>query len=167
MKLRRPVLGALLCGWLPLLAQPAASPFQKLDFLIGNWKGAAAAAETPRGAGQGDFSFEAQLNRKIIVRRSFAEYDSGPRHEDLMVVYLDGPENSARAIYFDSEGHVIRYRVTVPAPDRAIFESEAGDPGPRYRLTYWLQKSILNGKFEVAPAGGEYKQYLAWTSRKS
>ena len=139
------------------------SPWKKLEFLLGNWTGVANEKETPRGAGQGGFTFEPQLEGKIVVRRNAAEYTSGPRHDDLMVIYLEG---SPRAIYFDSEGHVIRYNLTFPEPGRAVFESDGTQPGPRYRLTYWLEKSELRGKFEIAPPGAAYAPYMSWGARK-
>jgi len=142
------------------------NPWKKLDFLIGEWTGAAGERDTQLGPGQGAFSFEAELQRKIIVRRNLASYDSGIRHDDLMVIYLDGPNDTPRAIYFDSEGHVIRYDLTFPAANRVIFESEAAPPGPKYRLTYWMDGASLNGRFEVAPVAGEYKTYMHWTSKK-
>ena len=78
-----------------------------------------------------------------------------------MIVYLDSPTTPPRAIYFDTEGHVIRYTLSFPETNRVVFESESGQPGPEYRLTYWLAGAALNGKFEV---GG--KTYMTWTSRK-
>jgi len=74
-----------------------------------------------------------------------------------MIVYMDG--KTPRAIYFDSEEHTIKYNVTFPAKNTAVFESEGS---PAYRLTYVLEGKNLNGKFEV---GG--KTYLTWTSVKS
>ena len=147
--------------------QPAGSAWKKLEFLLGTWTGIAGEKDTQVGAGQGAFSFERQLNQKIIVRRNHAEYNSGVRHDDLMVIYRDAPDDAPRAIYFDTEGHVIRYNLTFPAANAATFESDGAQPGPRYRLSYWLgDRGALNGKFEVAPPGAEYKTYLSWTSRK-
>jgi len=141
---------------------PAPSdPWKQLDFLIGKWTGAASADQNPHGAGEGDFSFDAELNRKIIVRHNAAHYTSGVTHDDLMIIYLDSPTAPPRAIYFDTEGHVIRYNITIPAPNRVVFESDSAQPGPSYRLTYWLEGPALNGKFEVAG-----KQYMAWTSKR-
>src|SRR5205085_7775652 len=89
-----------------LIAAPAfAQPWKNLDFLLGKWTGVAGEKDTPLGAGQGAFSFELQLDRKIIVRHNLARYDSGAAHDDLMVIYLDPPNDAPRAIYFDSEGH--------------------------------------------------------------
>jgi hypothetical protein len=166
-----PIVVLAVASVLPILAQNPAnnsgdSAWKKLEFLLGNWTGSASEKDTPLGAGQGGFSFEPQLNRKIIVRRNRAAYDSGVRHEDLMVIYLDSPNETPRAIYFDTEDHVIRYNLTFPAQNRVIFESDGAQPGPRYRLSYWLNGRALDGKFEVAPPGAEYKTYLSWTSKK-
>jgi len=38
-----------------------------------------------------------------------------------MVIYLEG---TPRAIYFDSEGHVIRYKISFPADESVVFESD-------------------------------------------
>ena len=164
---------AVLIAAVPVLAQTAAekpaSPaaWKKLEFLLGNWTGAAGEKDTQIGAGQGAFSFEPQLNQKIIVRRNFAAYDSGARHDDLMVIYLDAPDDTPRAIYFDTEGHIIRYNLAFPAAGTVVFESDGAQPGPRYRLTYWLESGVLKGKFEIAPPGAEYKTYMSWTSKKA
>ena len=146
-----------------LYAQGAEPDWKKLDFLIGKW--VAVASETPSGAGQGEATFDFQLNKRIMVRRSYAQYSSGPRHDDLLIIYI---EDTPRAIYFDSEGHVIRYKIAFPAAESVVFESDGTQPGPRYRLSYWMDKPSLKGKFEIAPpgAGSEYKTYLTWTSRK-
>jgi hypothetical protein len=150
-------------GWSQ--STPDAS-WKKLEFLLGKWTGVAGEKETPLGAGQGGFSFEPELDRKIIVRRNHAAYSSGARHDDLMVIYLDAPNDTPRAIYFDTEGHVIRYNLTFPGAGKAVFESDGAQAGPRYRLSYWLDGPALNGKFEVAPPGAEYKTYLSWASKK-
>jgi len=140
--------------------------WKKLDFLIGDWKGIAGEKDTQLGAGQGAFSFKPELKQKIIVRRNNAQYDSGVQHDDLMVIYLEAPNDTPRAIYFDTEGHVIRYALIFPSPTRVVFESDASQPGPKYRLTYWMESSSLNGRFEIAPLSGEYKTYMNWISKR-
>jgi hypothetical protein len=140
--------------------------WKKLDFLVGDWTGTASEKDTPLGAGQGEFSFKPELNQKIIVRRNNARYDSGIKHDDLMVIYLDPPGETPRAIYFDTEGHVIRYGLTFPAANRIVFESDGSQPGPRYRLTYWLEASSLHGRFEVAAPSSDYQTYMNWTSKR-
>ena len=156
---------------IPLAAQEAPeksdAAWKKLEFLLGKWVGSAEAKDTPHGAGQGGFSFEPELNHKIIVRHNTAAYETGVRHDDLMVIYLDSPGDTPRAIYFDTEGHVIRYNLSFPAANRVVFESEASQPGPHYRLSYWMNGPTMDGKFEVAPPGADYKTYLSWSSKKS
>jgi len=165
------MVGVVLWSLLPVGAQTTTdkagdSAWKKLEFLLGKWTGIAGEKDTPLGAGQGGFSFELELNRKIIVRHNQAAYDSGAKHDDLMVIYLDAPNDTPHAIYFDSEGHVIRYSLTFPAPNRVTFESDGAQPGPRYRLSYRLNGQVLDGKFEVAPPGAEYKSYMSWTSKR-
>jgi hypothetical protein len=159
------VLFALLLTALPMQAQ-GDSALKKLEFLLGKWTGVAGEKDTSLGAGQGDFSFELELNKKIIVRRNHAGYTSGTQHDDLMVIYLDGPNETPRAIYFDSEGHVIRYNLTFPTANQVVFESDAAQPGPRYRLSYSRAAGALDGKFEIAPPGAPYKTYMSWASKK-
>ncbi len=135
-----------------------ASRWKPIEFLIGKWTAQGGGASA--GQGSGDFSFDLDINKQIVVRRNFAAYTSGPeagtRHDDLMVLYSEDAGKSLKAIYFDSEGHVIHYDVRSPAPNVAMFESEQR---PGYRLTYKLDGKILAGKFEV---GG--KTYLEWTA---
>jgi len=157
----RLILPAIFAIALHAQAPAASDSWKQLDFLIGKWRGVAGEKDTPLGAGQGDFSFEAELKRHIIVRRNAAAYNSGVTHDDLMIIYLDAPTAPPRAIYFDTEGHVIRYTLSFPAANRVLFDSESGQPGPAYRLTYWLEGASLNGKFEV---GG--KTYMSWTSNR-
>ena len=162
--MRRLVLAFLTAASM-LPAQPS-DPLKNFDFLLGDWTGLAGAKGSQPGAGQGDFSFRLELNRKIIVRRNNARYDSGAQHDDLMVIYLDTPNGIPRAIYFDSEGHVIRYGVAFPSANRAVFESDAAESGQRYRLSYWLEAGSLNGRFEVAAPSGGYQVYLSWKSAR-
>jgi hypothetical protein len=145
-------LAALLLLAPVIRAEAPASPLAPFDFLIGTWTGEGTGQP---GAGQGEFSFQPELNGQVLVRRSYNQLASGPRHEDLMIVYLEG---TPRAIYFDSEGHVIHYTVSTPARNTAVFEST---DAPGYRLTYALEGKKLNGTFEVAG-----KTYLTWTTVK-
>ena len=161
---RKMVLSVALCSLAELSAQtPDKTQWKRLEFLLGKWTATVGEKDTPLGPGQGEFSFESQLGENIIVRHNFAAYDSGVRHDDLLIVYI---EQVPRAIYFDSEGHVIRYAVRFPSPQAVTFESDGTQPGPKFRLSYWMDKESLKGKFEVAPPGGEYKAYMTWASKK-
>jgi len=110
------------------------------------------------GQGSGGFSFLPDLQDHILVRKNHAAYPATKdraafTHDDLMVVYKDSENAPPRAIYFDSEGHVIRYLVTASPDHKTIeFMSEALPSSPRYRLTYRMTGAdALTLKFEVAP----------------
>jgi hypothetical protein len=141
----------------------AGDRWKSLQFLIGDW---AATGDGATGASGGAFSFKAELNDQILVRHSYAEYSGAEqqRHDDLLIIYADAPGKPMHAIYFDSEGHVIKYNVK-PSANSVLFESDPGEPGPRYRLSYRLMEKKLTGKFEIAEGGSAgYKTYLAWSS---
>src|SRR5262249_56071585 len=88
-------------------------------------------------------------------------------HEDLMVIHADSG-NGLRAAYFDSEGHVIQYALTVAADKQTVtFVSDAAAKGPRFRLSYVKQKDdTLAIKFEIAPPGNpdDFKTYTERTA---
>jgi hypothetical protein len=63
------------------------------QFLIGKWKGEGSGSP---GQGAGEFSFTPDVQGKVLIRKSFAEYP-GSRHDDLTILYR---ENGAlHAIY--------------------------------------------------------------------
>lgn len=130
----------------------AQDPWKGLQFLAGEWVGEGAGSP---GDSAGACSFTFDLQRKIMVRKSFAEAPTF-RHEDLMVVYLD---KDLKAIYFDSEGHVIHYTVE-SGPDSVRFLSE------QYRLIYRKEGDKLLLDFDIAPPGKPFSNYLHATLRK-
>jgi hypothetical protein len=140
----------------------SADRWESLRFLTGDW--VAKGNGTP-GSAVGEYSFREELSGHILVRHSFADYTAqgGGRHEDLLIVYAPTPTEPLHAMYFDSEGHVIRYNV-LTKPDTVVFESDSTLSGPRYRLSYRHAGDTLNGEFEVAPPGGTFKTYLSWSS---
>ncbi|HTB09945.1 MAG TPA: hypothetical protein VK752_00160 [Bryobacteraceae bacterium] len=132
---------------LPLLAAiclnaQTADPWKPLQFLTGEWIG-----ETADSAGACSFALD--LDRKVLIRKSYAQYATS-RHEDLMVIYL---EQDTKAIYFDSEGHVIQYRIEA-GPDSVRFLNE------QYRLTYRKDGERLAMDFEIAAPGKPFTNYL-------
>jgi hypothetical protein len=150
----------------PAACAQSADPWSKLQFLLGTWTGVAGREDTQIGSGQGVYSFEPELDKKIIVRHNSSTYSSGAKHDDLMVIYLDGPAAAPCAIYFDSEGHVIRYELSFPGQGSVVFASDASALGPKYRLTYWMDGASLRGRFEIAAPASEFKTYMQWTSAK-
>jgi hypothetical protein len=138
----RPLIVLLLATSLTLaLASPAAASdsWARWRFLLGEWAGTGSGDP---GAGSGGSTFALQLDENILVRHSRADYPAAAgrpavAHRDLLIVYPGASDSLFRAAYFDNEGHVIQYRVLVPAAGgRAIFDSEGTDPGPRFRLAY-------------------------------
>ncbi len=143
-----------------------------LDSLVGAWTGE---GQGQPGMGGGDFTFQKELGGRVLVRRSRADYPAAQgrpavHHEDLLVVYRDQGGSSPRAIYFDSEGHVIRYAVRASAAgDTLEFLSEPDSAAPAYRLRYVRTgPGLLHLTFDIAPPGkpGEFRQYLEGTCRR-
>ncbi len=153
-----------------LFAQGESAACRGLDGLIGEWE---ATGGGQPGQAAGLASFTPELQGKILVRRSYAEYPASKdkpayRHDDLLIVYGDPGNKSKHAIYFDNEGHVINYTVATSADGCTIsLLSAPEESAPGYRLTY-LEKSAnqLDGKFEVAAPGKEFATYLQWSSRR-
>jgi hypothetical protein len=132
------------------------------QFLVGNWAGEGGGQP---GQGSGAFSFSPDLQGKVLVRKSFAEYPPAngrpaSRHDDLTIVYRDETTHALRATYFDNEEHVIQYTVK-PAEGGVVFVSQGAPSSPRFRLTYTSTgKDTLNIKFEIAAPGKEFAPYL-------
>jgi len=125
--------------------------------------------------GTGKFTLEADLQGKILVRKNHVELPASSgrpasTHEDLMVIYRGEGGEPSKAIYFDSEGHVIHYTATFSDDKRTLtFLSEASPSGPRFRLSYVKgENDTVAIKFEIAPPGkpDAFKAYLEGTARR-
>ena len=159
------VVAVALCG-APAHAD-AVAVFAPFDFLLGEWIGIG-----DQAGATGGFTFTLDLQNHVIVRTNYSNTPAtatqrASRHDDLMVVYVDG--GTTKAEYFDSEGHVIRYHVHA-TPNAVVFVSEAGAAEARYRLTYrrGAAPGTLDGTFEVAPPGKPdgFAPYLSWRARR-
>jgi hypothetical protein len=144
---------------------------QALSFLLGEWTGEGGG--TPGKASAGGFTFQFQLDGKLLVRKNYADYPATKDrpaffHQDLLVIYLEA--NELRAIYFDNEGHVIHYIVTISeARGVAEFVSPAAPDAPRYRLTHRETGAATQEiKFEIAPPGKPeaFATYVTATARR-
>lgn len=166
--MRSSILALLLVA--PLGAQapaPVADTFAPVRFLVGEWTGE---GDGKPGASTGAATFFFELDGKVLVRRSHADYPAAngrpaSRHEDLMTIFAEGGQ--LKALYLDNEEHAIHYLVAT-VPWGVAFTSEPA-PGPRFRLTY-LQtpRSTVTVRFEIAPPGApeDFKTYLEATTRK-
>lgn len=170
MKLARIVLAALFLSVTSLHAQApdaTSNPFQPLAFLQGTWN--AKAQGDTGAAATGWYTFQLELADHVLARHSYTAECKGPSnydcaHGDLLYIYVDGAGQALKAIYFDSEGHIIHYDVSTPEPGTAVFLSDASIPGPQFRLVYTLKDSILSGKFQMrVPGQTEWRSYLEWT----
>jgi len=161
--------------------QPARAPlalgaepdkFAALAFLSGTWTATPDADSAKRlgivaGQPSGVFTFLPELNGQVLVRRNIrgAVRNQAYARDDVLYIYFES--GALRAIYFDTEGHVIHYSVSTAA-DSAVFLSDVAAPGPRFRLSYHLNGESLDGLFEVAaPGSADFHPYLHWTSTKA
>jgi hypothetical protein len=100
-------------------AQTPSTSWGPLDFLLGDWVGE---GSSEAGPGSGVASFHVDLQKRVIVRTNHAEYPAAKErpayvHDDLMIIYRESKNEPFQAIFFDNEGHVIRYVVRI-APMR-------------------------------------------------
>ncbi len=142
--------------------------FKPLEFLIGDWVGEGGGSP---GQGSGEFSFYYDLARTVLIRKNYAQYPARGdraafRHDDLMIVYRDG--KALRAIYFDTEDHVISYSVDSKG-ESARFISDLIADQPRYRLSYRKTGAeTIALEFEIAPPGKPdvFASYITATVRR-
>ncbi len=146
----------ILCSTKIAIAQSTAPNWAPFSWLVGDWIGEGAASD--RGQGTGGFSFTLDLQKNILVRKNWADYPAANgraafRHDDLMIAYQESARDTVKAIFFDSEGHVIRYGTSASALDSTVrFTSDAQSSTPRYRLTdVKTGEKTLSLKFEIAP----------------
>jgi hypothetical protein len=149
----------------------AEDPWEPLRFLIGTWE-----AKTQGGSagasGNGTYTFRLDLRGHVLARHSSTANCKGPtdyncEHGDLLYLYPAGTGKQLEAIYFDNEGHVIRYSVATPSPQSAVFTSDPRRPGPKYRLIYQLTGRVMEGKFQIrAPGQSDFRSYLEWRGEK-
>jgi hypothetical protein len=170
--LRRPLLRALGLMSLALIMLTGTargdSPetLASFQFLLGQWEGIG-----DQAGATGGFTFAPNVQDRVIVRTNYSNTpaiggEPASRHDDLMVIYVDG--DIVKAVYFDSESHVIRY-VAEARSGEVVFVSEAKASEPRFRLSYTRSSATtLKGTFEIAPAGqpNAFSPYLTWAAQK-
>ena len=146
-------------------------PWKALTFLEGTW-GARSQAGTAAAQAGGTYTFNFELKHHVLARHSMSAACKGPeafdcQHGDLLYVYQEGEGQPLKAIYFDNEGHVIRYTVSTPEPNTAIFLSDAATAAPQFQLVYQLKKAVMSGKFQMKmPGQTEWNSYLEWSGSR-
>ncbi|TAL61125.1 MAG: hypothetical protein EPN88_15045 [Bacteroidetes bacterium] len=144
--------------------QPAVT-WEKWNNLIGEWVGE---GNGKPGQGEGTFSFQTDLDGKILTRKNhtvFPETSNSKAlvHDDLMIVYQGTPGGSQEAIYFDNEGNTIKYNVSF-TDNSIILTSDIKANVPAFRLSYvTIDSKTVNITFEMASpkAPEEFKTYLS------
>lgn len=152
---------------LPALAADVA-PVEQLRFLVGSWN-----SIPGPDAVLGHTSFHVEVKGHVMVRDNRADYPAAAgkpavSHEDMMVIYAEG-SGPLKAIYFDNEGHVIRYTASALDAKSVTFLSDAAAGQPRFRLSYTAPAADrLSGEFASAPpdAPGKFKPMFTWEMRK-
>lgn len=174
MKWRIMLVALALVPCLSLQAQlpPSTNEWKDFDFLLGEWTWAGGGQP---GQGKGDSTFRPELDGTVLVRKTHLDYPATKEraafgHDDLIYVYHDPLDNSLRAIFFDGEGHVIRYAVMVaPGGNSIEFLSDAAPGGTRCRMTYTRTGAdSVTEKFEIAPPGkpNDFATYVEFTARR-
>ena len=139
------------------------------QFLIGDWIGEGGGVPGQGGGGQ---SFHFDLQGQILLRENHVDFPATPdhpafAHDDLTIIYPD-TEGKMRAIYYDNEGHVTSYTVSVTSGS-IVMVSDPEPPGPRSRTTFLQGKNgTLINRFELAPPDDPeaFTLYVEGTSKK-
>ncbi|HUL45412.1 MAG TPA: hypothetical protein VLY03_13750 [Bacteroidota bacterium] len=161
MYLRMPILIALLSLFLSVSYGQVDTAWKDWSWLVGTWAGEGSG--TP-GEGSGQFSLMPDLNGKVLVRKNHSEYPAAKDrtliiHDDLMIVYHENTGLPEQAIYFDNEGHTIRYHVS-HTDTSVVFTSEKVQSAPVFRLTYdLLAADSISVKFEMSRDGEKFMTY--------
>ncbi len=152
---------ALLCMTTTSFGQQDTT-WNKWDWLVGDWVGEGSGMP---GQGGGWFSFQPDLDGRILVRKSHSEYPATNNraqitHDDLMVVYLDNAGKPSKAIYFDNEDHAINYAITY-SEKSIVLTSDKIQNSPIFRLTYIsLDKEAISVRFEISQDGEKFQTYV-------
>jgi hypothetical protein len=150
-----------------LFAQPRADKDQwsKFRFLIGEW---VSVDSGQPDKSEGSFIFKFDLDENILVRTNETVFPAKTTdtkaiiHRDLLIIYPSEKNAAMKAIYFDSEKHMIQYSVSFPENKTSVaFESENTPNAPRFRLSYEIESNgLLSIDFSIAPPGSSFKTYL-------
>jgi hypothetical protein len=141
---------------------------EKWQWLTGEWKGD---GNGQPGQGTGSFTFATDLDSHIIVRKSHTEFPATSSrkafvHDDLLIVDAETPGDPVSAIYFDNEGHTLRY--TIAYSDKSItLTSEKVTGMPVFRLIYTQTgENNVGVSFEISKDGTHFMPYMQGKSTR-
>jgi hypothetical protein len=148
-----------------VFGQKSTNSWEKWNYLIGEWVGE---HNGQPGQGEGKFSFHTDLDGNILVRKShtvFPKTDKSAEiiHDDLLIIYQPSGNGTQEAIYFDNEGHTIKYKVTFTDNTIAL-TSDIDLNATRFRFTYTkIDAKSVNASFEMAlpKTPEDFKMYLS------
>lgn len=157
-----------------LFAQPAqaSDPWAGWRFLLGTWTGTGGG--TPGAVKKDITSFGFELGGSVLVRRNHVVFapkkgeKRGLVHDDLLYIYPTQDESHFHAIYFDNEGHTIRYKAVPTGKQDAVrLESEDPPTAMRFRADFILNPDgSLTAPFWMAAPGDTFKVYVTGTIRR-
>ena len=155
--------------------QPAAPPmpdWSGFAFLIGDFT---AVGDGTPGAATGSTSMRPVMGGTALERINRADYPAANgrpafKHEDRLYLYRDPGAGGIRGLYFDGEGHVILYRVSVDNSARRVEMVSDVIPGqPRYRFVYTSDApDEFDATFEIAPPDhpDQFTRYVGGKARR-
>jgi hypothetical protein len=168
LKIANTILLVILCQLVS--GQAKDGQWEKWNFLIGEWVGE---GNGQPGQGEGKFTFQTDLDGNILVRKNHTAFPETATskafvHEDLLIVYPGSGSAPQEGIYFDNEGHTIKYKVSF-TENSVILTSDLVAGTPRFRLSYALiDNKTVKIDFEIASpqAPEEFKMYLSGKAMK-
>ena len=144
---------------------------EELNYLVGDWRDQLRTGEPGTATASGE-SWRLALGGRILVREAWCEFPAKGdqpafRHEDLLVLFVEG-EADVRGVFWDNQGHWIRYRDVHRDPDGqgVGLVSDPVAPGPRQWLQYRFEApDRLSAVFSLHPSGAPgFVPYLKWNS---
>lgn len=153
-----------------LSGQQSVNQWEKWNHLLGEWVGTGGGQP---GQNDGTFTFRTDLDGNILVRKNHTVFPATANsqasvHDDLLIVYPVAKGGQQEAIYFDNEGHTIKYKVSFN-DNSVVLTSDVNSNGPRFRLSYIpIDSTTVNITFEMASpqTPEEFKMYLSGKAKK-
>ena len=158
---------AVICCVAAFSSSGAAQDWNGFRWLTGRWAGEGSGKP---GQSSGSFSLLPDLGGKILLRKGHAiapprDGSAGIVHDDLLII-SPGDGGAFRGDYYDNEGHVIRYGISIADSSIVMLSARTGK-GPVFRLTYFrLAGGLVDVRFEMSPDGTAFTVYTEGKCRR-